>query len=271
MKIGKIDANILSKLYVPPEKSHKGQNGVLTIIGGSRKYHGAPLLAIKSASRFVDLVYFFSPEKANMQLLRFLKAQKNTFIAIEKKELEFAIEKSNCVLMGNGMEINAENKRLVNSLLKKFNRHKKFVLDAGALHMVDKKLLNWNVCITPHVLEFISLFGKSGNQRAAFEMAKKYNCVILLKHPEADLVSDGKVLELNETGNEGMTKGGTGDTLAGLTAALACKNNIFLAAKSAIFLNGYAGDLLKREKGVHFDADDLADSLPSAFQKAIGK
>ncbi|MEK6954411.1 MAG: NAD(P)H-hydrate dehydratase [Candidatus Micrarchaeota archaeon] len=259
------------KISIPAKNSHKGQNGILTIIGGSTKYHGAPLLAIKAASRFVDLLYFHSPEKSNMELLHFLKGHKCTFIGIDAKELDKTIQKSDCVLIGNGMEINPANKKLLNSLLKKYSKKKKFVLDAGALHMVDKKLLNSNVIITPHILEFYALFGKNANKASAPGMAKKYGCIVLLKHPDGDLISDGKSLFINQTGNEGMTKGGTGDTLAGLCAALACKNSLFLAAKCAAYLNGLAGDLLKKERGVHFDADDLADYFGVAFEMALEK
>ncbi|MBI5224336.1 NAD(P)H-hydrate dehydratase [Candidatus Micrarchaeota archaeon] len=262
-----ITSRIMKKLYVAPENSHKGQNGVLTIIGGSKKYHGAPLLAISAASRFADLLYFHSPEKQNNSLLQFLKSKKSTFIAIGKSEIAATIKKSDCVLIGNGLELNPQNKRLVNSLLKKFPS-KKFILDAGALHLVDKKLLSENVCLTPHMLEFASLFGKPASEQTVVEMASKCNCVILLKHPDGDLVSDGYEIAKNFTGNEGMTKGGTGDVLAGLLAAIACKNDLFTSAKSAAFLNGYAGDLLKKRMGTNFDAQDLADELANAYMEA---
>jgi NAD(P)H-hydrate epimerase len=268
MKQEVIESSILRNLYSPKENSHKGENGILVVIGGSKKYHGAPLLAIKAASRFVDLLYFHSPEKENMKLLQFLKSHKSTFIAVEKKELNKTIEKADCVLIGNGMELNASNKKLVNSLLKKFNKSKKIILDAGALHLVDKKLLNSNICLTPHILEFTALFGKSASSKNAMEMASKYACTILLKHVDGDIITDGTQIAVNQTGNEGMTKGGTGDTLAGLTAALSCKNNLFIAAKASAFLNGFAGDMLKKERGIHFDADDLADNIGIAFKKA---
>ena len=51
--------NIIKRLKLPSKYSHKGQNGKLLIIGGSRWYHGAPMLAILAARRFVDLVYFY--------------------------------------------------------------------------------------------------------------------------------------------------------------------------------------------------------------------
>ncbi len=267
MKSELVKKNVLGKLHKAPTESHKGENGVLLVIGGSKKYHGAPLLAIKSASKFVDLVYFYSPERENMELLHFLRAHKNTFIAIDRRELDETINKADCILIGNGMEIDDANKKLLNQLLKKYGKGKRFVLDGGALHLVDKRLLNKNVCITPHGMEYYSLFNKHGNQKSVQLMSKKFGCVILLKSPEGDIICDGKSIAINETGNAGMTKGGTGDVLAGLVGAFSCKNDLFIAAKAAIYLNGMAGDVLKRIRGNNFDADDLADSIPIIFQK----
>ncbi|MFH0835906.1 MAG: hypothetical protein V1834_01975, partial [Candidatus Micrarchaeota archaeon] len=61
----KITRAAVRSLSQPKAASHKGQNGVLTVVGGSNKYHGASILAMKAASRFVDLVYFYSPAKLN--------------------------------------------------------------------------------------------------------------------------------------------------------------------------------------------------------------
>ena len=66
-------------------------------------------------------------------------------------------------------------------------------------------------------------------------MAKKYHCNIVLKgHIDIIARPDGTI-SLNKTGNAGMTKGGTGDVLAGLVAALACKNDAFTAAVADIY------------------------------------
>jgi len=37
--------------------------GQITIIGGSKLFHGAPILALKGASRMVSMTYFSSPEE----------------------------------------------------------------------------------------------------------------------------------------------------------------------------------------------------------------
>ena len=59
-----------------------------------------------------------------------------------------------------------------------------------------------------------------------------------------------------------MTKGGTGDVLAGLVAALACKNDLFLAACSGSYINKKAGDELFARVGYSFNSSDLADEIP---------
>ena len=264
-----IAKGVLKKLFTPKPASHKGENGVLCVVGGSERYHGAPLLSIKAASRIVDLVFFFSPAKLNYSVLAKMKSQSNCFISLQNEmELEKRLVTSDCILMGNGLGVNSKNKKLVNGLLKKFPS-KKFVLDAGALHLADKKLLGKNVLVTPHELEFKALFGINASPEEAKKQSAKYGCVILLKQRYC-FVTDGKEIVQNKNGNQGMTKGGTGDVLAGLSAALACKNPLFLSAQAAAFANGFAADLLLKEKGFYYNADDLAGEIPFALKKLVG-
>lgn len=256
------------ELFHPKPGSHKGQNGVLLVIGGSEKYHGAPMLAIKAASRIVDLVYFHSPVALNHDVLAKIKSKSDCFITIPKSDLLSVAEKSDCILIGNGLELSSRNKILVNTLLRHF-RQKKFVLDAGALHLVEKNLLGPNVLITPHPLEFEALFGKSASPQEALKQAKKHHCVILLKQRYC-YCTDGRSLLQSKNGNQGMTKGGTGDVLAGVCAALACKNPLLLAASVASFVNGRAGDRLFVRKSVYYNADDLAEEIPFALKELRG-
>jgi NAD(P)H-hydrate epimerase len=95
-------------------------------------------------------------------------------------------------------------------------------------------------------------------------MAKKYDCTIVLKGVE-DVVCDKKECVVSKTGNEGMTKGGTGDVLAGLIAALYCKNDAFLAAAAGVYLNGLAGDRLYTMVGPYFNSSDLVMELPQVM------
>ena len=245
----------------------KGQNGVLTVVGGSRKYHGAPLYAIEAAAPFVDLVYFHSPEKNNIWIAKQLKTKSRAFITLEgRSELLAAIAKSDVVLIGNGLEETATNKALVNGLLRRF-ANKVFVLDAGGMMLADKRLYFNRVILTPHAGEFRRCFGMDANAENARKMAKKYGCILLLKGP-VDVITDGQTVMQNVTGNVGMTRGGTGDVLAGLIAALATQNDAFLSAQAGAFLNGLAGDIVARKRRA-FSADDVARALPDALETAL--
>ncbi|MFH1106268.1 MAG: NAD(P)H-hydrate dehydratase [Candidatus Micrarchaeota archaeon] len=260
--------SVVKSLAEPLADSHKGHNGILTIIGGSSKYHGAPLLCVQAASRFVDLVYFHSPEREVASLVRRMREKSKEFIVVQRRELDARVRISDCVLVGNGMAADSLTGELVNGLLR---RHKKkmFVLDAAAIRVVDRTLLGPNCVITPHANEFYALFGVAHDPREILRQASRYGCVILFKGKH-DFISDGKTIWRNITGNAGMTKGGTGDVLAGLTAALCCRNDPLDAAKAAAYINGLAGDLLYQKVRHAFNAGDLANELPLAYKEAMG-
>ncbi len=115
--------------------------------------------------------------------------------------------------------------------------------------------------------------------------AKTYQCIVLLKG-QKDIVCRGEGCEPSEAkgsqpswtpsecrviegGNEGMTKGGTGDVLAGLIAALACKNDPFLATIAGSFINKKAGDELYKTVGPFFNASDLAGQIPQTMKNLL--
>lgn len=259
----------LKDLYKPPKNSHKGQNGKLTIIGGSHLFHGASLWALKIASRIVDMVYYSSiPE--NNQIAQKLKSEIYDFICVPRKQVGDYIEESDAVLLGPGLMREKETTTLTKKLLFQFP-HKKWVIDAGSLQMMEAEWLKKlpQVIITPHQKEFQRLFNlRRGAVPAPAAMAKQYGCIIVLKGP-TDIICSPTECVINTTGNQGMTKGGTGDCLAGLIAALACKNDLFLASAAGTFINGYAGDQLYQKVGPYFNASDLCDQIPKTMKTLL--
>ena len=256
----------------PKKTSHKGENGKLLIVGGSRLFHGASMWALKTASRVVDLVFYASVEE-NLEVARKIKSEVFDFIGIRMEEIEDYIKEADCVLIGPGLMREEGTKKLTERLLKKYPK-KKWVIDAGSLQTIDNRLLNENCLITPHRKEFERLFGVKFEPVGDFKFeevkkktlflqsfAKKFGGVILMKGV-VDLVVSPTLWKFNLTGNEGMTKGGTGDVLAGLVAGFYCKNEAFLSACAGIFVNGLAGDRLKRRVGVWFNASDLCEEIP---------
>ncbi len=279
----------LRHLYKPDSISHKGQNGKLMIIGGSELFHAASLWALEIASRVVDMVFYASvPE--NNQIVEKLKEQWRGGIVVPREHIEDYIEEAEAILIGPGMvrsETIEKHKEfreikdilaladegeqtcyLTKYLLEKYP-DKKWIIDAGALQMMELswlKQLNGHVILTPHLREFENLFDLEPLSMNVSDMAVKYNAIILLKR-NIDTIASPTDAVLVEGGNAGMTKGGTGDVLGGLVAALACKNDMYLAAKAGSYFNKKAGEALYRKVGIYFNASDLAQELPSVMGK----
>ena len=276
----------LKQLYRPPKDSHKGENGKLLVIGGSELFHAASMWALEVASRIVDMV-FYSSVAVNEAIVRKQKERFHDGIVVPQGKVEEYIEEADCVLIGPGMLRHSPGKAdkdlddlkafafkklmqkgetglVVNYLLKKYPE-KKWVIDGGALQVMDKNLLTKAMIITPHHKEYEMLFGKEPIEL----MAKKYNCTIVLKGRE-DVICDSEKCVVNRTGNEGMTKGGTGDVLAGLIAALYCKNEAFLAASCGAYINGLAGDRLYTMVGPYFNSSDLVREIPVVMGEVLG-
>ncbi|MGI5827706.1 MAG: NAD(P)H-hydrate dehydratase [Patescibacteria group bacterium] len=283
-----VDTQFVKKLKKLKKNSHKGDNGKLTIVGGSHLFHGASLWALTVASRIVDMVYYSSVSE-NQELTKHLKKNLYSFILIPQgKEPEY-ITNSDAVLIGPGMvrgskeytgtgESGEETCKKTLSLIRQFPE-KKWILDAGALQVIKPthlKILKEAV-ITPHEGEFKRLFGISLSALSLEEKvavvrqkALETGCVIVLKG-KVDIIASREAEILNNTGNEGMTKGGTGDVLAGLIAALTCTNDLFTAAAVGVYINGLAGDTLYEKVGPYFSADQLADKVPEVLWDQLTK
>lgn len=272
------------KLYKPLLNSHKGQNGKLVIIGGSHLFHAASLWSLKVASRIVDMV-FYSSVPENNEIVKSAKEEFRDGIVVSRSKLDSYIQEADCVLIGPGLprlegqeKGDDDTRELTQELLKKYP-HKKWVIDGGSLQVMDAELLkslNGNVIVTPHQKEFETLFKEKSEKQKEIRkepelityhlslIAKEYNCIILLKGQVDIVCSPTECLQV-QGGNPGMTKGGTGDVLAGLVAALVCKNDMFVAAAAGSYVNKKAGDQLYKRVGPYFNASDLCDEIPKVL------
>jgi NAD(P)H-hydrate epimerase len=126
---------------------------------------------------------------------------------------------------------------------------------------------------TPHPGEFGRLIGQDSilaNQREklARQFAQQTGGVVVLKGHHT-VVTDGRSLSLNSTGNPGMATGGTGDVLTGIITALVGQHLLPLdAARLGVYVHGLAGDLAAADLGeVSMIASDLIKHLPRAWQQ----
>jgi len=261
----------------PPE-AHKGDFGRLLVIGGSEVFSGAPTLAAMAAFRAgADLVHLAAPYKT-AQAISSISPDLIT-IKLEGEHLNPRniaavhpyLEKSTAVAIGLGLGLHADTKGAVREIVKLVEEIKvPTLLDADGLkafaefrHKVASPMV-----LTPHAGEYRILTGRESpkelSERASDvqKTAEELGAVVLLKG-HTDVISDGKRVKLNFTGNPGMTVGGTGDVLSGVIAAfLAHGADPFEAAVAGAFINGAAGDFVASEKGYHMVPTDLLEWIP---------
>lgn len=272
LETGVFEEKNLKKLYKPKTTSFKKDNGQVVIIGGSSLFHGAPILALQVAARICDLVFFASPEKSTEEIASKVKATLPSFIWVPISEIDDYVQKADACLIGPGlMRFREENlgddeegkktRQITEAFLKKFSK-KQWVVDGGSLQVISPEILPPKSIVTPNRKEYKMLFGSMEVEEAS----QKYNLIIIQKGIQTKVCSpkEGVIIE---GGNAGLTKGGTGDVLAGLTVGLAAKNDPFLAASAASFFVKEAADYLYRKVGFAYSAEDLAETIPLVLGK----
>ncbi len=257
---------------------HKGDNGRILIIGGGA-YTGAPALAGMAALRAgADIVTIAAPRSVSDVIASFspnliVKPLSGDILSPEDVPLvEQLMESHDAAVIGPGLGRVDETVKAVRSLLK--NRKMRFVVDADALSMIQPPLSR-NIIVTPHRGEFERLGGPQlpeemdERNEALRAFASEIKCTILLKSP-VDVVSDGRNVRINVTGNAGMTVGGTGDVLAGVTGAFyAVHSDALRAAAGAAFIVGCAGDLAYEDLGSGLLATDVIDMIPVVLKDLV--
>ena len=126
--------------------------------------------------------------------------------------------------------------------------------------------------LTPHIKEFSRLTGESVQTLlekgvfAPFAFAKKHDVTVLLKNA-VSVVTDGMRTAVNTTGNAGQAKGGSGDVLSGVLAALCAQGlSAFDGACVGAYLTGRAAELAVQSVGEYaLTACDCIQTIGKAF------
>ena len=188
-------------------------------------------------------------------------------------------QKATVLLLGPGLGYTAqsmaraaETRTLVQTLLPGFAGSA--VLDADGLNAAADllqagKMLHpmGELILTPHPGEMARLTGLSAaaihadREGTALQFAREWNAVVVLKGAQTVIAAPDGRCRMNPTGNPGLSRGGSGDVLAGMTAALlACRLPAYEAAACAVYLHGAAAD---RAAAVHGEYGMLPhDILP---------
>ena len=254
---------------VPGKCSHKGQNGRLMIVAGG-PYFGAPIMASMSALRTgADIVRLFAPESifdtvaeaSPVLMITRLPGDRLTTDSVGRLLSES--ENYDAVLIGPGLGTDEDTMEAVRSFVSACKVP--MVIDADGITAVVGMEFSGNVVLTPHHEEFRRL----GGTCCPNELAEKLNAVVLLKGA-TDEISDGRRTRLNRTGTPAMTGAGTGDVLAGATAALLSKGMTpFDSACLAAYICGRAGEYAFADKSYGLIATDVIDAIPHVLRDGL--
>ena len=274
------------------EKSHKGNNGKVLVVGGSGDYSGAPAIAGMAAiGAGCDLVYVAAPEKAAEAIKStspdlIVKSLEGDRLSLEHAERILSVaDDVDCVLIGPGAGIDEQTSKLFNVLVAKIK--KPIVLDADALKQVELKLImnRDDVVLTPHIFEFNSFFNVQDGMKLDIDsydfrkvdenitqfqqIARQIKGTVIVKG-QYDLILSGTRFRINKSGNAGMTVGGTGDALSGICAGLLSQDlNPFDASCLGVFINGLAGERAFDVKGNGFSATDLVSYIGGVIKDGL--
>ena len=275
-----------------PPDSHKGSFGRVLVVAGSRGMSGAAVLCGSSALRSgAGLVTVAVPREilpivaaGNPCYLTAPLAQDDhgTVHSQSVPEILALAEASQAIALGPGLGRSEAIIQLVTALLTQ--NSEAIVIDADGLNALVQKTdilrkPSIPVILTPHPGEFARLLGvdirtvQANRSELAVQFARDLEGAIVVLKGHGTVVTDGRRIYTNTTGNPGMATGGTGDVLTGLIAALLAQHlEALAAAQLGVYLHGLAGDLARIDLGeASLIATDLLHYLPSAFQKMTGK
>ena len=257
-----------------PRDSHKGTFGAVLAVAGSASYRGAAALAVEGALRTgAGIVTLASVEpvlaavSARLPECCLCPCEAGAEGGIAPESIpRIQRQKATVLLLGPGLGYTAqsaaraaETRTLVQTLLPAAD-----LLQAGkTLHPKGELIL------TPHPGEMARLTGLSAaaihadREGTALRFARAWNAVVVLKGAQTVIAAPDGRCAVNPTGNPGLSRGGSGDVLAGMTSALlACGLPAFEAAVCAVYLHGAAAD---RAAAVHGEAGMLPHDLFAAL------
>ena len=255
-------------------QSHKGDHGEVLVIGGG-PYVGAPALAGQAALRAgADLVRIACPTAVAHEVQGY--SEDLILRPVEGRQfqpghvgqvMEFAAE-HDTLIIGPGLGSDESTLEAAEAILTAFNGTA--VVDADALQLVPDIDTEATLVCTPHQGELAKMGGPRAEdwreRRDAVEVFADQLGHTLLVKGAYDVVSNGERTRVNRTGNPGMTVGGTGDVLAGITGALAAQYEPVHAAALGAYTAGAAGDIVADERGHGLLASDLLDAIPTAMR-----
>ncbi len=285
----------IKNIFNRKQNSYKNNFGHVLVVAGSYNMPGAGVLCANSAiTSGAGLVTIAFPKSAYPVIAKNIKPE-IMLLPLEEKNGTFSKSAQNKILkfiekrkitsvaIGCGLGKSNSVKNLILSIIKKFDIY--VTIDADGLNSLEGKQKNSiikefknsksKITVTPHPKEFERISGvkykEDNNYRK--EITKTFaenNDIICLLKGHKTVVSDGKKVYVNTTGNAGMATAGSGDVLTGIISAFACIENkdLLLKVSTAVYVHGLAGDFAAKEKSqVSMTASDIIGNIFKAIKK----
>jgi ADP-dependent NAD(P)H-hydrate dehydratase / NAD(P)H-hydrate epimerase len=288
LNLNVITARDIAPLLAPRRAdSNKGLYGHVLVVGGSLGKAGAAAMAgisalragaglstVATAKSVLPTVAGYYPELMTEPLPETAAGTIGTDAGLRIDEL---LKTMTVLAIGPGISRDAHTTTLVRSLVS--NHNLPMVVDADALNAFQDHTQEMNgkgrtLVITPHPGEMARLAGCSTAEvqkdrlGVARQFAREHDLIVVLKGYRTLVVRAEGEAWVNATGNPGMSTGGTGDILTGMVAGVLAQHpkNPMLAVCAAVYLHGFAGDVMRESVGEHsMLATDLLRGLPDAF------
>ena len=235
---------------------NKRDKGHLFIVGGSMNYPGAVLMSVKAALRSgVGLVSVFLPAplvpafSAAAPEAIWLACPVSESGGISEAGYSLFLERSGqatAMLIGPGLGSAPDTERFVQKIIK--GSKVPLVIDASALQPSLIKEASVPKILTPHIGEFRRISG--GMSLAEFSSAGTSETVTVLKGPVTRIACGGKLYH-SLFGGPVLSRGGSGDILAGIIAGLLAQEpeNLKKAALCGTAWHGLSANRMARTLG----------------------
>lgn len=223
-----------------PANGHKGTFGTAVLICGSERYAGAAVMSASAAMHAgCGLVKLFTTPRAAAAvraavpevIVQDFPCDENGFLTeAALPEILQEAKTANAVLAGCGLGVTDFNQKLTEALLQ---FHKKpIILDADSINqlalnidVLNSTMSDSEIILTPHPMELMRLMGWAKTRlaerlSAAQELVRKYSALTLFAKGAGSFLVNRSALRLSVFGDTALSKGGSGDLLAGLIVSL---------------------------------------------------
>jgi NAD(P)H-hydrate epimerase len=276
------------KLPPRPVEGHKGTFGRVLVVAGSIGMTGAAALVGRAALRAGAGLVRVATAKSALPIVASIEPSYTTLPLPEDSAgrvsskavnaILNAAEENDVVAIGPGMGQSTGLRSIIEALIQQEGL--RLLIDGDGLNNLSH-LTGWpkkrkaDLVLTPHPGEMKRLWSglfreemPQDRQQTATQVAQATQAVAILKGA-GTVVTDGRRLYVNTTGNPGMGTAGAGDVLTGITSALMGQGlSSFDATVLGVYVHGLAGDLAAAQLGqVSLIATDIINFLPEAFKR----